>query len=49
MGYAEEPLPDPQQFLKKKSNDSTTVAPTARKSFLIPLLYLILVCLRNEY
>jgi len=33
MGYAEEPLPDPQQYLKKKSNDSTTVASAARKSF----------------
>jgi hypothetical protein len=31
MGYAEEPLPDPQQFLKKKSNDSKTVVPSARK------------------
>jgi hypothetical protein len=25
MGYAEEPLPNPQQYLKKKSNDSKTI------------------------
>ncbi|CAF2377442.1 unnamed protein product [Rotaria sp. Silwood2] len=32
MGYAEEPLPDPQQFLKKKQNDSKTVAQPAHTS-----------------
>jgi hypothetical protein len=31
MGYAEEPLPNPQQFLKKKPNDTKTIVPSARK------------------
>ena len=34
MGYAEEPLPDPQQFLKKKQNDSKTAASSFARKFL---------------
>ena len=29
MGYAEEPLPDPQQFLKKKQGESRVAAAAA--------------------
>ncbi|CAF3376893.1 unnamed protein product [Rotaria sp. Silwood1] len=38
MGYAEEPLPDPQQFLKKKQNESKTVTNPAEKKSLGPFL-----------
>jgi hypothetical protein len=33
MGYAEEPLPDPQQFLKKKQKESKTVASYSARKF----------------
>lgn len=33
MGYADEPLPDPQQYLKKKSTESKQAASTSRMSF----------------
>jgi hypothetical protein len=39
MGYAEEPLPHPQQFLKKKPNDSKTVV-SPRKILFILFEYL---------
>ncbi len=45
MGYAEEPLPNPTQFLKKKPNDSKTVA---RKFFFSLLVDLIIVCRRKR-
>ncbi|CAF2146833.1 unnamed protein product [Rotaria magnacalcarata] len=31
MGYADEPVPDPQQFLKKKQNESKTMASSVAK------------------
>jgi hypothetical protein len=40
MGYAEEPLPDPQEFLKKKPNDSKTVVSSSRKPIFIFFEYL---------
>ena len=33
MGYAEEPLAKPQEFLKKKQNDNKQVEPSAGKIF----------------
>jgi hypothetical protein len=33
MGYAEEPVPDPQQFLKKHQNDTKQTVSNDRKYF----------------
>jgi len=48
MGYAEEPLPHPQQFLKKKPNDSKTIVPSARKFVFIFSIYLNFLVLEKE-